>query len=336
MGIYEHRGLECTRAGKMRPLQFRAYSAAVPKHPLFARLLGVWRIAFRTGRRAFTGDITVAAGGMALFAMLAAIPMLAAVVSIFGLIANPANIAAHIRVLHNVVPEAVFKFLLEQLQRTASSSSRALSATLVTSALGGLYAARNAVNAFIEGLNRAYGLVDRGTPWRRLYYGFAIAGVAMLGMLIIAIVAVALPAAASALGLDSARWLTHWLRWPIMLLLSGSILVALYDRGPTGMPADSKETPRHDRLRRRLLPGAIVATLMWLLVSFGLSVYVDRLSNYESLYGAFAGVIVLLSWFYFSSLSVLTGAVLNAELLREADATAAKDAAEAAAPAQLV
>ena len=294
-------------------------------HPFLLRLLGIWHIGYRTGRRAFTGDITVAAGGMALFALMAAIPMLAAVVSIFGLVANPANISEHIRVLRHVLPEAVFKFLLDQLQRTASSSSGALSATLITSTLGGLYAARNAVNAFIEGLNRAYGLVDRGTPWRRLYYGFAIAGVALLGMVVIAIVAVALPAVASALGLDSARWLTHWLRWPIMLLLLNGILIALYDRGPTGMPADSKETPRHDRLRRRLVPGAIVATLMWLAVSFGLSVYVDQLSNYESLYGAFAGVIVLLSWFYFSSLSVLTGAVLNAELLREADAIAAAE-----------
>ena len=63
-----------------------------------------------------------------------------------------------------------------------------------------------------------------------------------------------------------------------------------------------------------LTPGSALATVLWLLISIGFKFYVTRFASYNATYGAIGGVIVLMLWFYVSSLAVLVGAELNAEI----------------------
>ncbi len=63
-----------------------------------------------------------------------------------------------------------------------------------------------------------------------------------------------------------------------------------------------------------LLPGAVTATILWLLVSLLFKVYVARFTDYEGSYGTVGGVIVVLLWFYVSGIAILTGAELNSEI----------------------
>jgi membrane protein len=96
-----------------------------------------------------------------------------------------------------------------------------------------------------------------------------------------------------------------------MLVVYASAMMALYRLAPAPRPLPV----------RHVWPGSLVATTVWLVSSFGLSVYVARIADYENVYGAFGSVIVVVLWFYLSALSVLLGGVLNAELERAATST---------------
>ena len=61
-------------------------------------------------------------------------------------------------------------------------------------------------------------------------------------------------------------------------------------------------------------PGTLVATLMWLLSSFLLSLYVSNLGNFDATYGSIGAVVGVMLWFYITAYTVLLGAELNAQL----------------------
>jgi membrane protein len=258
----------------------------------------------RVIRRSLQGQITVNAGGIALFSLLAAVPMLGAVVSLYGLIADPSQIEGHLDGLYKVFPRAVVDFTIAQLERAAGSSSSELSATLITSLFVALYSARNATMAVISGLNMSYGLNEERSGLRRLVTSIVVSIGAVLAVLLVLTVVVVFPVTTRLIGiLAPADWLMV-LRWPVILVALVLLLMVLYKLAPSG----------GYKVRRRLLPGAVVGTLVWLLASFGLSIWVDQVADYEILYGAFAGAIVVLLWFYLSALSILIGASVNAEL----------------------
>jgi membrane protein len=77
---------------------------------------------------------------------------------------------------------------------------------------------------------------------------------------------------------------------------------------------------------RWLTPGAMVATLLWMAASFGLSLYVAYVSNYSATYGSLSAVVVFLMWLYLSAYGLLLGALVNAELERQTAADSTKGA----------
>ena len=262
------------------------------------------RIPMRVIRRSLQGQITVNAAGIALFSLLAAVPTLAATVSLYGLISDPSQIEGHLDGLYNVFPRQVVDFMIVQLERATRGSSSELSATLITSLFVAVYSARNATQAIIAGLNNSYGLNEERSGLRRLVTSILVSIAALIAVLLVITVVVVFPITTQLLGVVApADWLLL-LRWPVILLALTGLLIALYKLAPSG----------GYRTERRLVPGAIVGTLLWLLASLGLSIWVDQVADYEILYGAFAGAIVVLLWFYLSALAVLIGASVNAEL----------------------
>src|SRR5262245_35674724 len=80
--------------------------------------------------------------------------------------------------------------------------------------------------------------------------------------------------------------------------------------------------PGGGRRWRWVTPGATVGLLGWLIMSFGLRVYVGRIANYSATYGSIGGVILLMFWLYLTSVVFLVGAEIDAEIdgaTREAD-----------------
>lgn len=262
----------------------------------------------RVAQEALFGDTPVMAAGVALFTILATIPGIAAIIAIYGLVADPSDIGPQLDGLARVMPRDVVQFVINQLERQAARSGGELGGALAITMLLAIYSARSAADAMIVGLNHAYGVRESRRTAHVIVLTLALAFAKLLAFGIVAVVVVALPDIVGALGVhgDVTR-IVDLVRWPILLGSLAAGLTGLYRTAPS---------PR-DHAHRRLFPGALVATSMWFVISYLLSLWVQNVADYEVAYGAFASVLVLLLWFYLSVLAVLIGGLVNAELERD-------------------
>ena len=265
----------------------------------------------RAARDALLGEMPVLAAGTALFAILATVPTLAAVVGVYGLVADPYQIHSHLRGLETVLPTEVVGFVGDQLERQAKRSSGELGLAVATSIVVAVYSARGAARALIAVLNRAYRVRDRRRAVHKILLSIAMAAVTLVGLMLMFGVVVALPGILALLHLRGFG-LVRWFRWPILMAILYSALLLLYRYGPSPRPL----------AERHLWPGSLFATLLLVLVSIGLSQWVERVSNYELFYGAFGSIVVVLLWFYLSTIALVLGGFINAELERHAGAPA--------------
>ncbi len=94
-----------------------------------------------------------------------------------------------------------------------------------------------------------------------------------------------------------------------------SAVFALLVTSTSGLAIFYRYAVKHPSgVRRRSWPGAVVAMVLFLLVSWGFGEYVATLGQYALYYGGLAAVAVLLFWLYLASLALLVGAELNAQL----------------------
>jgi membrane protein len=285
--------------------------------PAWRRVKAWWQSAetiparwLRAAHQALLGEMPILAAGTALFAIVATVPALAAAVSIYGLASDPNAIQSHLSGLERVLPNDVVKFLGDQLARQAARSTETLTLQLATTILMAVLSARASARALVDALNRAYRVRERRRPMLKLAVTLAIAGCTLVGLMMLFGVIVALPGLMATWHMETTA-LARWGRWPLLLGVVFGALVALYRYGPSPRPLG---TVRHT------WPGAGVSTVLLMLVSLGLSEWVDRVADYEVFYGAFGSVIVIVLWFYLSTIALVIGGFVNAELERHAGA----------------
>ena len=258
-----------------------------------------------TRREVKQDNLTIVAAGVAFFAVLAIFPALAALISIYGLVADPAAVEQQVASLRGVLPAEAADLIGRQLSRIASGSSQTLGWSLALSVLLGLWSANKGMKGLIQGLNIAYGEEDRRSWFKRtaiqlgLTLGAIIAAIVAIGMV------VALPAVLSFLGLGGgARIGVEVARWVLLAALVVVGLGVVYRIGPARGAL---------RPRRWITPGAVVATVLWLIGSVLFSIYVANFGSYAKTYGALAAVVILLIWFYLTAFVILLGAELDGE-----------------------
>jgi len=282
-----------------------------------------WKDLARRVRQEISADnIFLVSGGVAYYMLLALFPALIALVSIYGLVLNPAEVERQVGGLSRVLPPQSRQLLLLELHRIVSLSSGSLGVGLVFGVLFALWSTSRGVSGLITGITIAYERQEkRGFLRFNLIALLLTVGAIAGGLVAVALVAV-LPAAAQAIGAASVlKWLTLILRWPLLIGLVLAGLAVLYRYGP------DRDTPEW----RWLSPGALVATALWIAGSIGLSVYVSYFSSYNKTYGSLTGVVLLLTWMYLSIFVVLLGAAINGQAERQARARGAAPAAEPAA-----
>ncbi|MFP4317183.1 MAG: YihY/virulence factor BrkB family protein [Desulfovibrionales bacterium] len=265
-----------------------------------------WKdILVRTKGEVGRDNLSIVSAGVAFYALLAIFPAIGAMVSIYGLVADPGEIQQQISALSGVLPEQAMSILQNQLSRVASGAGGALSLGALFGILLALWSAAKGMKALITGLNIVYDEEDE----RGFVKLNAIALLLTLGAIIFAIIAlgfiVAVPALLGTVGLsDVARILTRILRWPLLAVFVIIGLALLYRYAP------DRSKPKF----RWVSWGAVVATLLWILVSVLFSLYVTYAGSYNETYGSIGAVIILLMWFYITAFAVLFGAELNAEM----------------------
>lgn len=274
-------------------------------HPLQIPWRGWNDILWRTYQEMQSDRLLSIAGGVAFFVLLAIFPAITALVSAYGLFFNTSTITGNLSLLNDVVPANVLGIVAEQANRIAANSGRALSVGIVVGILVSLWSAISGVKAMIDALNVIYEQREgRGfIKLNLLALVFTLGGFAAFLLAIAAVVV--LPFVLSPIGLASeTETLTRFLRWPALLLVLLIGLAALYRYGPYRRPARWQWVS----------VGSVFAALTWIGASYLFSWYLASFANYNATYGSLGAAVGLMVWLWISTIVVLLGAELNAEI----------------------
>jgi membrane protein len=268
------------------------------------------------GERISRDNLSLVAAGVAFYALLSLFPAMAMLVSLYGMISDPGQIAAQINNLENILPPEAMKLLTGTLQSIVSAGTTKHSVALMTSLALSLWSANAATSSIITGLNIAYRQVDR--RWLVMQYVVSLAftlGAILFGILALAALAI-VPALVSHITWDvRLQSLLAVSRWPIFAVLMLVATALLYRFGAY----------RTDPKWRWISWGSGAATARWLGACVLFSFYVAHFGSYDVTYGSLGAVVILLLWFWVGAIALLAGAEIDAELgLRDkADASPA-------------
>jgi membrane protein len=264
-----------------------------------------WDIARRVKQDVAADNVSIIAGGAAFFGLLSVFPALAAAVALYGLFTDPASINAQLDLLTGVLPDEARTVLAAQLQRLTSTASASLSIGAAVALALALWSAAKGVKSLMAALNIVYHEKER-RGFLKLNGTAVLLTLTMLLVIPLMLAAVAvLPAVVDRLPLpEIAAVAARWLRWPLLALIAIGAIALLYRFGA----ARTRPRPKWS------WPGAIIATVLWLVASALFSWYVSSFGSYNETYGSVAAIAVLMMWFWLSTYAVLLGGEINAEL----------------------
>lgn len=245
------------------------------------------------------------AGGIAMYGLLSIFPGLAAVVLIYGLFATPADVAQHMQVFAGILPPGAWAIFNEQLQKVAAHDHGALTIAAAIGLLLALWSARLTMSALMTATNIAYEVPERRGFFLQILMSLLLTLGAIVGFLAMLLVGIVIPVTLAVLG--TSIWVqvaVTIVRWLVLWLFVVVALALLYRYAPAR---------RRARLRWVTWGSTLTATA-WLILSGLFALYVRTFGSYDETYGALAGVIVLLMWFYLLSFIVILGAEINAAI----------------------
>jgi membrane protein len=261
----------------------------------------LWRTYVRTGE----DRLLAIAAGVVFFGLLAVFPAITALVSCYGLFANPSTIGANLQTLALMLPEGSFQIVQDQVARVLEKGNATLGATFLFGLALAIWSANAGVKAVIDALNVVYEEREKRSFVRLnlLALAFTSGGIAALLLMVSAVVA--FPLVLDRLGLaPESQMVVSLLRWPLLFVILLLALGLLYRFGPSRRPARWQW----------LSVGALAASLLWIAGSSLLSWYLSNFGNYNATYGSLGAAIGLMMWMWMSAIIVLCGAELNSEI----------------------
>ncbi|MEJ8654582.1 YihY/virulence factor BrkB family protein [Streptomyces sp. MS1.AVA.3] len=262
----------------------------------------------RTLREFKEDNLTDWAAALTYYGVLAIFPALLALVSVLGLM-GPSTIDSLIKNLSSIAPGAVRSILTTVLEQLKGGQGKALLALIIGLALA-LWSASGYVAAFMRASNVVYDIGEGRPVWKTLWVrlGITVAVVILLALTAVGVVFTGTVAKkmGSILGLGGTA-VSVWnvAKWPVMLILVALSVMVLYWAAP-----NVKRRIRH------VLPGGVLAVVLWLIASALFALYVANFSSYNKTYGTFATPIVALIWLWLTNIAILLGLEFNAELER--------------------
>lgn len=264
-----------------------------------------WKdIAWRLFKEVSDDRVLLIAAGVTFYLLLALGPLLAALVSMYGLLLDPADIAVQAEALTSVVPGGGVDILTEQIERLTSTDTGTLGVAFVVSLALALWSANAGMKAMFESMNVAYDEhEDRGfVKLTLITLSFTVA--AIVGVIVLAGFNVAFTAFREAIGLALPVWLTNIVTALLALVALILFMAALYRHGP------SRESPRW----RWITPGAVFAGLAIVAVSALFTWYVANFGSYNETYGSLGALVGFLTWLWLVVTVLIMGGELNSEM----------------------
>ncbi len=265
-----------------------------------------WRDALLRTKDELTADhVSIVSAGVAFFGLLAVFPLIASLISIAGLVMDPAAIEAQIERLAGSLPQNAAEIIQGQARKVAEGAGTGVGLAAAFGILLSLYSASKGMKTLMEGMNIAYDEEESRGFIRLNLMALVLTLFLIVGVLIALAGTVAAPALLGSLGLSQGvQALVTYGRWVVLAILTMFGLAVIYRYAP------SRENPQW----RWVSIGAVTATVVWIIGSIAFSIYVDNFGSYNETYGALGGVIILLTWLWLSAFIVLLGAELNSEI----------------------
>ena len=264
-----------------------------------------WGELFKRTAKEFSADNCLGlAAQLAYYLLLALVP---AIVFLFALTSFlPGEVLQQtLNTASAVVPQDVLIILREQMRSIANGQDAGL---LTFGFAMALWSSSAAIVAVTDALNRAYD-IEEARPWWKVRLTAMLLTVGLAAFVLVALGLIMVgPTLAERLatqaGLGAAfEWTWKILQWPLVFALVATAIAVLNYYAPD---AEQDWT--------WVSPGALLATVLWLVASLAFKFYLASFANYNETYGSLGGVIVLMLWFYISSLAILAGAEMNAEI----------------------
>ncbi len=283
-------------------------SARLPEGPAHPRKGSLFATLKRTLTEFSEDELTDRAAALTYYGVLSIFPALIALVSIVGIVGDPATVTKALTdVISKIGPASAvdtFKGPIEGLTK----SSGAAGILLIVGIASALWTASGYVGAFMRASNVIYE-VEEGRSFvklRPLQMLVTLVLILMLAMVLLALVLTGplADAVGSAVGLGSTA-VTIWdiAKWPVLLVVVVVMITLLYYASPNAKLRGIKS----------IVPGSVLAVVIWLIASAAFAFYVANFGSYNKTYGALGGVVIFLVWLWITNVAILLGAELNAE-----------------------
>ncbi|MFE0171064.1 YihY/virulence factor BrkB family protein [Streptomyces sp. NPDC059002] len=275
----------------------------------------------RTPISMWNDDVSDWAAALTYYAILALLPALLVTVSLISLV-SPGTTQALIAEVTDWAPAESGRSLHAALSEMADARSAALT-VVIAGGVSAVWSASSYSAVFRRALHAIHGVEDARPVWRKAHRVLMTALMLLALLVSSALLLVVSGSIAESVGRsfgfgDAGQTAWSVLRWPALVCLVALLVFVLFRNAP---PAA--------RGWRQILPGGVVAALLWLFSSGLFTVYASGFGTYGKLYGSLAGVVVFLVWLWVSNLSLLAGAQFTVELSR---ARAARTVAPETAP----
>jgi membrane protein len=264
----------------------------------------------RSYKESTRDNVSIISAGVAFYAFLAFVPMLAALVLTYGLVAEPASVVQHVRSLFQVMPGEAARLIGEQLMSITQTAGSKKGFGLLIALLLSIYGAMRGATSIITALNVVYNVEeDRG--FIRTTLLAAMITVGAVAALLLAIGGISVLGWLEALLPFSSPFIHTLLKigyWIAAAAGVSFVIALIYRYAPN----------REDPPWAWLTPGSIAATLLWIVATLGFGFYVSSFGSYNATYGSLGAVVVFLTWLYLTAYILLMGGELNSELEKQA------------------
>ena len=262
--------------------------------------------------------VIAVAAGLTFYGILAIFPAVTALVSIYGLFADPAAIQNQLKHLSGVLPDGAISVIGDQAQRIAAQGNGTLGFAFISGLAVALWSANAGVKALFDALSVAYEAEETRGFFRlnAISMLFTISAVALTIVGLSSTVVLPWMLEHVFFGSAFVATILRWLGILISIVVALFILAVLYRFGPAiKKPA-----------WRWVTPGSLFAVIFLIISSSAFAYYAGHFGSYNKTYGTLGAAIGFMTWLWISSIVVMVGAEINAELEREAkgDAPAAE------------
>jgi membrane protein len=264
-----------------------------------------WTLALRTIHASTSDHVSLAAAGCAFYATLSLFPAISMLISVYGLLFDPGSVVPQLAVLQNLLPLPAYGLIENRVLQLVAQPRGHLTIGLGIAFLISFLSSASASKAVLSAMNVAYDATERRPFLMFQLIGFAVTLSAVICVILAIAGLLVLPRLILFSGLSAfGAALIQIAGFGIVVGFFSAGLALLYAHGPARIPPP----------RARVLPGTVLATGLWLLSSYVLSLYVGKLANFDATYGSIAAVVGIMLWFYVSAYAALLGAELNAQL----------------------